>query len=63
MGIVNPSLPHDPELVRRAQDGEAAAFGRLVELHAEPLWRCARALCRDDHDAEDLAQETLLSPC
>ncbi|MCU0874683.1 MAG: RNA polymerase sigma factor [Pirellulaceae bacterium] len=57
---MNPSLPHDPELVRRAQDGEAAAFDRLVELHAEPLWRCARALCRDDHEAEDLAQEPLL---
>jgi RNA polymerase sigma-70 factor (ECF subfamily) len=45
--------------VRRAQAGEAAAFGRLVARHAEPLWRCARALCRDDHEAEDLAQETL----
>lgn len=32
----------------------------IVERHAEPLWRCARALCRDDHEAEDLAQETLL---
>ncbi|MCY2990487.1 MAG: sigma-70 family RNA polymerase sigma factor [Planctomycetota bacterium] len=52
--------PHEAELVRRAQDGESAAFGRLVELHAEPLWRCARALCRDDHEAEDLAQETLV---
>ena len=60
MGIVNRSLPDETELVRRAQDGEAAAFGRLVELHAEPLWRCARALCRDDHEAEDLAQETLV---
>lgn len=60
MGIVNSSLPDEADFVRRAQDGDAAAFGRLVELHAEPLWRCARALCRDDHDAEDLAQETLL---
>ena len=60
MGIVNKNPPHEAELVRRAQDGEAAAFGRLVELHAEPLWRCARALCRDDHEAEDLAQETLV---
>jgi len=60
MGIVNRSLPDEADFVRRAQDGDAAAFGRLVELHAEPLWRCARALCHDDHDAEDLAQETLL---
>lgn len=60
MDIVNSSLADEADFVHRAQDGDAAAFGRLVELHAEPLWRCARALCRDDHDAEDLAQETLL---
>jgi RNA polymerase sigma-70 factor (ECF subfamily) len=60
MGIVNRSLPDDADFVRRAQDGEATAFGRVVELHAEPLWRCARALCRDDHEAEDLTQETLV---
>lgn len=57
---MNTNLPHDPELVRRAQNGEAAAFGRLVELYAEPLWRCARALCGEDHEAEDLTQETLV---
>jgi len=57
---VNTSLPQDPDLVRRAQNGNVAAFGRLVELHAGPLWGCARALCGDDHEAEDLAQETLL---
>jgi len=60
MGVVNTNPPDEAESLRRAQDGEAAAFGRLVELHAEPLWRCARALCRDDHEAEDLAQETLV---
>lgn len=60
MDIVNSSLSDEADFVRRAQDGEAAAFDRLVGLHAEPLWRCARALCRDDHEAEDLAQETLL---
>ena len=60
MGVVSTNPPDEAEVLRRAQDGEAAAFGRLVELHAEPLWRCARALCRDDHEAEDLAQETLV---
>ncbi len=57
---MNTNPPGEAEILRRAEDGEAAAFGRLVELHAEPLWRCARALCRDDHEAEDLAQETLV---
>jgi RNA polymerase sigma-70 factor (ECF subfamily) len=46
-------------MVVRAQAGEQAAFGRLVERHAEPLWRRARALCGDAHEAEDLAVETL----
>ncbi len=60
MGVVNTNPADEAEILRRAQDGQAAAFGRLVELHAEPLWRCARALCHDDHEAEDLAQETLV---
>ena len=59
-GIVNTQPAPEPELVRRAQDGDAAAFRRVVELHAEPLWRCARAMCGDPHEAEDLAQETLV---
>ncbi|MCU0977632.1 MAG: sigma-70 family RNA polymerase sigma factor [Pirellulaceae bacterium] len=57
---MNTNPADEAEILRRAQDGQAAAFGRLVELHAEPLWRCARALCHDDHEAEDLAQETLV---
>lgn len=57
---MNPSLPDEAELLRRAQGGEAAAFGRMVELYAEPVWRCARGLCGDDHEAENLAQETFV---
>lgn len=57
---MTPSLPDEAELVRRARQGDAAAFRGLVDLHAETLWRCARALCRDDHEAEDIAQETLV---
>lgn len=58
--IVAKSIPDEAELVRRTRHGDVAAFRELVATHAEPLWRCARALCRDDHDAEDLAQETLV---
>lgn len=57
---MNPSPPDTNADVARAQAGEEAAFGRLVDRHAEPLWRSARALCRDDQEAEDLAQETLV---
>jgi RNA polymerase sigma-70 factor, ECF subfamily len=54
------SILDEAELVRRIRHGDVAAFRELVATHAEPLWRCARALCRDDHEAEDLAQETLV---
>jgi RNA polymerase sigma-70 factor, ECF subfamily len=48
------------ELIGRAQAGDAAAFEQLAQRHAAPLWRCALALGRDGHWAEDLAQETLV---
>ena len=48
------------ELIDRAQAGEAIAFERLAEQHAARLWRCALALGKDSHWAEDLAQETLV---
>ena len=54
------SISVEADLIRRSRQGDAAAFRSLVAIHAEPLWRCARALCRDDHEAEDIAQETLV---
>jgi RNA polymerase sigma-70 factor (ECF subfamily) len=55
-------MPEDDErdLIARAQAGEAIAFERLAEQHAARLWRCALALGKDAHWAEDLAQETLV---
>lgn len=53
-----PDPPDETELTCRARQGDVAAFRGLVEGYGETLWRCARALCRDDHEAEDLAQET-----
>lgn len=58
--IVAESIPDEADLIRRSRHGDPAAFRGLVARHAEPLWRCARALCRDDHEAENLAQETLV---
>ena len=48
------------ELIDRAQAGEAIAFERLAGQNAARLWRCALALGKDCHWAEDLAQETLV---
>ena len=56
------NTPEDDEreLIDRARAGEANAFERLAEQHAARLWRCALALGKDGHWAEDLAQETLV---
>jgi RNA polymerase sigma-70 factor (ECF subfamily) len=57
------NIPEDDqrELIDRARGGEATAFERLAEQYAARLWRCAIALCKDKHWAEDLAQETLIA--
>jgi RNA polymerase sigma-70 factor (ECF subfamily) len=56
------NTPEDDQraLIDRARAGEATAFERLAEQYAARLWRCALALCRDSHWAEDLVQETLV---
>lgn len=56
------NTPEDDQraLIDRAQAGEATAFEQLAERHAARLWRCALALCKDRHWAEDLVQETLV---
>ena len=59
------SVPaHDAEsvhqLIEAAQSGDTAAFGRLVELHQQRVFRTARAILGNDPDAEDAAQETFL---
>jgi RNA polymerase sigma-70 factor (ECF subfamily) len=59
MGTVNVHQD-EHELIDRAQAGEAMAFERLAGQHAAPLWRCALALGKDRHWAEDLVQETLV---
>jgi RNA polymerase sigma-70 factor, ECF subfamily len=63
MGTTDTVNLHDNdqrELIARAQAGDATAFEQLAALHAARLWRCALALGKDSHWAEDLAQETLL---
>jgi len=57
---VNVSTGDEHELIGRAKAGETVAFEQLATLHAARLWRCALALGKDFHWAEDLAQETLV---
>jgi RNA polymerase sigma-70 factor (ECF subfamily) len=51
----------DVELVRRAGGGDPVAFELLMRRHNRRLYRTARALLRDDADAEDALQEGYLS--
>ncbi|HEX5003671.1 MAG TPA: RNA polymerase sigma factor [Gemmatimonadales bacterium] len=51
----------DAELAAEARDGSSAAFGALVERHAERARRIARAALLDHHDADDAVQDALYS--
>lgn len=50
----------DEGLVRRAQEGDEAAFGELVGRHQKRAWHVARGLVRSDEDAQDIAQEAFM---
>lgn len=50
----------DHALVRRAQEGEEAAFAELVGLYEKRAWRVARNMVPGDEDARDLVQEAFL---
>jgi RNA polymerase sigma-70 factor (ECF subfamily) len=43
-------------LIRRAQAGEATAFGDLLDLHYDTIFRFAWKWCRHRDNAEDIAQ-------
>jgi RNA polymerase sigma-70 factor (ECF subfamily) len=49
----------DSELLARAQAGDGESFGALCAPLQDRLLRHAVTLCRDESQAQDLAQETL----
>jgi RNA polymerase sigma-70 factor, ECF subfamily len=48
----------DAVLSARARDGAAAAFWELMGRHNQRLFRIARTMLQDEHEAEDAVQET-----
>jgi RNA polymerase sigma-70 factor, ECF subfamily len=50
----------EPALLVRVAGGEAAAFRTLVDRHLPTVLAIARRMLRDDAEAEDVSQETLL---
>ena len=51
----------EPELLRRAQAGEEAAFGQLMQAHYEHVFRLVHGILRNEHDARDVCQEVWLA--
>lgn len=56
----DPAAP-DAELAARAGKGDTAAFEALMRRHNRTLFRTARAILRDDADAEDAVQQAYLA--
>lgn len=50
----------DPELVRRFQAGDEAAFAEIVMRHRARAYSLAYSLLRDRGDAEEVAQDTFI---
>ena len=51
----------DVELVRRAQAGDVAAFGELVERNRRAVFRAALAAVGSAAEADDVAQEAFVT--
>src|SRR5438552_6936405 len=47
----------DEEVVARVLDGDTAAFEIIMRRHNQRLYRAARAILRDDAEAEDVMQD------
>lgn len=56
----HPAELSDPELARRIAEGDNRAFEVLMRRHNRVLFRTARAILRDDAEAEDALQEGYL---
>lgn len=50
----------DARLLAATAAGDTAAFGALVDRHLKAVLAIARRMLRDDAEAEDIAQETML---
>jgi len=59
--VSDPALEPDPELLRRAQAGDEAAFGVIMRAHYERTYRLICAILHNEADARDVCQEVWLT--
>jgi RNA polymerase sigma-70 factor (ECF subfamily) len=57
--VADPKTP-DPELARRVAGGDREAFKVMMKRHNQALFRTARAILKNDEEAEDSVQESWL---
>lgn len=56
-----PEDESDEQLVQRIREGETSLFAILVRRYNQRLFRVAMAILRDEHEAEDVVQQTHVS--
>ena len=59
--VVPSSTLSDEEIVSRVVDGETPLFEILMRRHNQRVYRAARAILRDDREAEDVMQEAYVN--
>ena len=59
-GALGPS-PSDEDVVRRVRDGEKALFEVLMRRYNQRLFRVARAILKDEAEAEDVMQQAYVN--
>ena len=58
--LLRPRAADDAELCERIRVGDKAAFEQLMRRHNRTLFRTARAILRDDAEAEEAVQDAYL---
>ena len=60
-GLTESSDHPDEQVVRDVLDGKTAMFELLMRRYNERVYRAARAIVRDDHEAEDVMQQAYVN--